>query len=108
MYKKPTKTAVAIAIFTLAEAFALKLAIIAPFHLVKTTVFPNDFTFNLFALGIAAIPGYLIGNLIFQKWDTKFWVKIAAACCIVLISVIASYWLVTVVDRHIFEQNFLK
>ena len=104
MNKKPTKTAVAIAIFTLVEAFALKLAIIAPFHLLKIKLFPNDLTFNFFALAIAAIAAYLVGKIVFQKWGARFRVKIAVACGIVAVSLLVSYWLATVVDRYILTR----
>jgi hypothetical protein len=105
MTKMPPRRLTAIIVFALVEAFALRPAIVAPFHYLKSPIMP-DALFTLMVLIIGGAIGYLVGVLIFQKWNTKLWIKLVVACGIVLVSMIGSYTISMAVDRSIVQSYY--
>jgi hypothetical protein len=85
MVKEPTKTIVAIAIFTLAEASPIRTLIIAGIH-AGNVALSNGSVYDYVIWALALAFGYLGGWLIFKKWNARFWVKAATAAGIVLLS----------------------
>jgi hypothetical protein len=80
---KLTKTTVASVIFAVAEALPIKglLSALLLSNEIKTA---NDSIFYVLVWTPALILAYVIGWLIFDKWNTKFWIKCVVAIGIIL------------------------
>lgn len=93
MNRKLPKNRVAIIVFTLLEAFVLRMGIAALIASMHIGFLSTGLSFNIVAVFIALLIGYGVGWLIFEKLKARFMVHVIVAAGVILVSLPLSYWL---------------